>query len=352
MKSAALEKYTVGDVLAYRDTPQLYHTVSDTATVEDALAAMYVHGIVSLPVLRNSGADQAFVDIVSVYDLRDYITSSPTLKEEVDFQLLSGRASGNLTVLQDTVSQVVQSRKHASQEISAHAPLEELVRLFSKLGQHRVLVSDAIDHRTTEPTTTPQVPGANDKGGRQRGISIDSGMSSMSYNSSHSEIVCGLTQYDVVRFIQHHNHELGRTLDTCIEDIAKIHAPLQPSAPHHLPHLTVRDTALDALRLLRDTKCSALPVVDSDGRLITEIAGANLRGLTTGSIGLLGKPVLAYMFGLGLPITNPYIVHRNFTLSQVMAGLLQMNCRRAWLVDDDERPIAIVSLTDVLNHFL
>ncbi|KAJ2499971.1 hypothetical protein GGH96_003082 [Coemansia sp. RSA 1972] len=339
MKTRALEKYTVRDVLEYRGHPQLQHTVSECDTVGDALELMYAHDVVSLPVFGGSNGDQVFVDIVSVYDLRDYITNSQGLKEEVDFQILSGRASGKPTVLDDTVAQVVRSRKHASQEVSMRMPLEELVKLFATYGQHRVLV-------TANDDDNARVPGT-----RKRGVSVDSGCSSASMQSN-ANTVCGLTQYDVVRFIQHHNHELGSSLDTPILDVARVHAPLSPSARGHMPHITVRDTALHALVLLRDSHNSALPVVDADGRLVTEFASTMLRGLTHNSIGLLGKPVLAYMFGLRMRVLSPYVVHENFTLSQVMSGLLRMNCRRAWLADREERPVAVISLTDVLNHFL
>ncbi|KAJ2541942.1 hypothetical protein GGF49_003256 [Coemansia sp. RSA 1853] len=349
MKTRALEKYTVRDVLEYRGHPQLQHTVRESDTVEDALELMYAHDIVSLPVFGGSGqTDQAFVDIVSVYDLRDYITNSQGLKEEVDFQILSGRASGKPTVLDDTVAQVVKSRKHASREVSMRMPLEQLVQLFATYGQHRVLVTATdMDNDTHANDDNAQVP----NGTRKRGVSVDSGCSSASMQSN-AHTVCGLTQYDVVRFIQHHNHELGSSLDTPILNVARVHAPLEPSARGHMPHITIRDTALRALVLLRDSHNSALPVVDADGRLVTEFAATMLRGLTASSIGLLGKPVLAYMFGLRMPVLSPYIVHENFTLSQVMSGLLRMNCRRAWLVDREERPVAVISLTDVLNHFL
>ncbi|KAJ2804856.1 hypothetical protein H4R20_002340, partial [Coemansia guatemalensis] len=74
MKTAALEKYTVRDVLEYRGNPQLYHTINDVGTVEDALGLMRDHDIVSLPVFDSNS--QSFVDIVSVYDIRDYIIHS------------------------------------------------------------------------------------------------------------------------------------------------------------------------------------------------------------------------------------------------------------------------------------
>ncbi|KAJ2710367.1 hypothetical protein H4R19_003781 [Coemansia spiralis] len=345
MKAAALEKYTVRDVLAYRGHPQLHLSVDDTSDIESALALMGSHDIVSVPVFGTAG--ESFVDIVSVYDIRDYITRAAGLEDEVAHQLLSGHPSGKHTVLQDTVAQVVRSRKHESQAISAAAPLADLVRLFTTLGHHRVLVSD-VDPQHLAADDAVEVPGES----RKRGYSVDSGCSAASFGhdeSSGRKAVCGLTQYDVVRFIQHHNHELGHALDAPVAAVAHARGPVDGGA---MPRLTVRDTALAALRLLRDTHCSALAVVDADGRLVTEVAGASLRRLSTHSLGLLGKPVLAYMFGLQLPVEGPYVVHDGFTVGQVMAGLLWTNCRRAWLVDRDVRPVAVVSLTDILAHFL
>ncbi|KAJ2846327.1 hypothetical protein IWW36_004404 [Coemansia brasiliensis] len=341
MKAAALEQYTVQDILEYRGNSTLFYSIDENNSIENALALMYAHDIVSLPVFSTDSTHK-FIDIVSVYDLRDYIMHAPELEKEVDFQLLSGRPSGKSTVLQDTIAQVVQSRKHASQEVSADMPLEELIRLFTTYKQHRVLVTNVPTQANVQ-----KVPDI----GRKRGDSIDSGCSAASQSNSDTA-VCGLTQYDVVRFIQHHNHQLGSLLDAPALAIAQTHPSLRQAAPKHMPHITVRDTALKALATLSSTHASALPVVDYDGRLVTEIAGTSLRALTTRNIGLLGKPVLAFMFNLHMPVTRPYIIHENFTLSQIMTGLLQMNCRRAWLVDRDDRPIAVISLTDVLYHFL
>ncbi|KAJ1786634.1 hypothetical protein LPJ59_005893, partial [Coemansia sp. RSA 2399] len=312
--------------------------------------------------------DGAFVDILSVYDLRDYIVNSPGLDDEVAFQLLSSHASGKPTVLQTTVAQVVGSRKHASQEIDAQASLESLMRLFTVRGQHRVLVTGMTrleDDGAHLPEAAQQVP----KSQRERGGSVDSGCSSLSSSNEHDHdgygyhgaeqhaatengsngSVCGLTQYDVLRFIQHHNHELGhRILDTSVTDIMKE----LPQQHLSLSKITVRDPALHALRQLAAAHASALPVVDYDGKLITEVAGTSMRSLTMQTLGLLGKPVLAYMFGLRMPMDDPYIVHPTFNISQIMSGLLRMNCRRAWVVDSDQRPLAVISLADVLGHFL
>ncbi|KAJ2379929.1 hypothetical protein GGI05_006477, partial [Coemansia sp. RSA 2603] len=283
------------------------------------------------------------------------------LEDEVQFQLLSGRPSGNATALEHTIAQVVQSRKHASKEISASASLEQLLQLFTTRGQHRVLVTD-LDLPTSHNNSAPLVPQTQDNTngnrsstGRPRGRSVDSGCSSstVEYLDGGNVVVCGLTQYDVVRFIQHHNHEVGHALDASAMDIAM--ERMSGGAPMRLPqipHLSIRDSALYAMEKLRDTQASALPVVDNDGRLITEVAGTGMRRLNSRNIGMLGKPVLAFMFNLGMSVTQPYVVHEGFTLSQIMSGLLRMNCRRAWLVDRESRPIAVISLTNVLQHFL
>ncbi|KAJ2505374.1 hypothetical protein GGI11_007037 [Coemansia sp. RSA 2049] len=82
MKVPALGKYTVRDVLDYRGSATLHHSVAESDTIEDALALMNRLDIVSVPVFgcpgeSKPGGGGAFVDIVSVYDLRDYIVNSP-----------------------------------------------------------------------------------------------------------------------------------------------------------------------------------------------------------------------------------------------------------------------------------
>ncbi|KAJ1734909.1 hypothetical protein LPJ72_002128 [Coemansia sp. Benny D160-2] len=367
MKVPALAKYTVRDVLDYRGSATLHHSVAESDTIEDALALMHRLDIVSVPVFRCPGEAKpggaSFVDIVTVYDLRDYIVNSPGLDDEVEFQLLAGHASGNATVLQTPVARVVGSRTHAPREIAASAPLESLLRLFVEHSQHRVLVTGVGSDTERGDSGAQQVPQPN----RKRGASVDSGCSSLlsaspgSSSSAHDEAadtagghlshgaVCGLTQYDVLRFVQHHNHELGHgVLDTTVGELVgrRQHRPLPA-------RVAVRDSALHALRLLSDARASALPVVDGDGRLVAEVAGASLRGLTTQSIALLGKPVLAYILGLRIaPRTDPYVVAPSFTVAQIMYGMLRINCRRAWVVDSRERPLAVVSLADVLGLLL
>ncbi|KAJ2038253.1 hypothetical protein H4S04_008394 [Coemansia sp. S16] len=366
-----IEQFTVRDVLSHRGYPTLRHPINDTATVQEALTQMRKHNAVSLPVLSSSNKDRPLVDVISVYDLRDYIIHSPGLDNEVQLQLLSGRASGARTVLSDTVAQVVASRKHATQEISATAPLESLIRLFSTLGHHLVLVTgvqskDAV-HRVPRSSS--------DEPRRRREWSIGSGCSSStlgyadSFDWEYSDDdedstsqMWGLTQYDVLHFIQHHNHQLGHPiLDMPATSIAST-KPLtatavisqSPDSRHTplLPALTIRDSALSAMKQLRDSHTSALPVVDIDGRLIAEIAGTGMRYLTEDKIGFLGKPVLAFIYGLQLPKANPYVIHEHFTMSQIMTGLLRMNSYRAWLVDSEERPICAISTTDILSFLL
>ncbi|KAJ2742151.1 hypothetical protein GGI20_004688 [Coemansia sp. BCRC 34301] len=375
MKARALEQYTVRDVLCHRGYPTLRHPISDAATIQDALAQMRKYNAVSLPVLSSSATttedarQRPLVDVVSVYDLRDYIIHAPGLDSEVQLQLLAGRASGARTVLSDSVAQVVASRKHATQEISAHAPLEELIRLFSTLGHHRVLVTGVDEIKDSAPHSVPRI--SSDMH-RNREWSIDSGCSSSTLgypddtndweydddddDDDSTRQMWGLTQRDVLHFIQHYNHQLGHPIldmpATSIASTKPLSATAQTSSPQLLPTLNIRDSALSAMKLLRDSHTSALPVVDIDGRLVAEIAGTGMRYLTPDKIGLLGKPVLAFIYGLQLPKANPYVIHEHFTMSQIMTGLLRVNSYRAWLVDYEERPVCAISITDILGYLL
>ncbi|KAJ2008490.1 hypothetical protein H4R26_000186 [Coemansia thaxteri] len=386
MRAAAFDNFSVRHVLEHRSYPTLRHPVSDSTTVQDALAVMRKYNAVSLPVLGHipdsSTSRFPLVDVVSVYDLRDYIIHSPELGKEVEFQLISGRPSGDRTVLGDTMAQVIASRKHATQEIDADAPLESLVRLFSTLGHHRVLVTGVSSDSASSFARSVPNSSSITQGRRRRARewSIGSGCSyaSSSLMGGYPECdddLCddddddedsdgstsrmwGLTQHDILHFIQHNNHLLGHAiLDTSVSDISST-KPLTATAAQekrasHLPILTIRDSAVSAMKQLRDSHTSALPVVDVHGRLVTELAGTSVRYLTETKLGLLGKPVLAFLYGLGLSAATPYVIHEHFNLSQILTGLLlRMNTDRAWLVDAEDRPICAISTTDILNHLL
>ena len=113
----------------------------------------------------------------------------------------------------------------------------------------------------------------------------------------------------------------------------------------------IHDTALSAFKKLHDLRLGALGILDADGSLVTELAGTSLRWLTSSNIHLLGKPVLAYLFGLNRSITVPYVCRDGFTISQLATGLLKTRARRAWVVDRMNRPIGVITLTDILSMF-
>ena len=93
--------------------------------------------------------------------------------------------------------------------------------------------------------------------------------------------------------------------------------------------------------------------VDSNGALVAEMSAADLRGLNPDRIQHLNRPVLVYLKTCQNEgnVKQPLSCRTKFTLGQVLSGLVRNHGHRSWLVDEENRPIGCITLSDVLSLF-
>lgn len=295
-------QYTVQDVLDYqRNTLSSKHSLPIHSTIQEALQQMDLHNLTTLPISHHHDTQ------VSIQDLLDFIVHFPTLANEVQFQLLSLHPSGKSTVLDLPLADVLaHTPQHLSPQIESTQSLTELLHLL-----------------------------------------VDSPQQQVSTTTNKGQVVTG---FDVLKFIQHHNDQIPHP----VLDMALGQLPLtqkQQQAHDHPAEISIHETALHALKQLDSIHVGALPVVDGEGKLVTALAASSIRRLTHRNLSLLGKPVLAYLYGTHLEF--PYLVQDNFLLSQVMSGMAQMNTQRAWLVtprQQFERKIEVKDILYIILH--
>jgi CBS-domain-containing membrane protein len=151
-----------------------------------------------------------------------------------------------------------------------------------------------------------------------------------------------------------HNHQLGKILDTYASEVSNRTNRLigrnnllgQPSS------ITIHDQALIAFKKIHQDGVSAVAVVGDDGRLVGEVSAADLRGLNRERLSDLTKPVIMFLKSSKGDLTKPLTCHGKFTLSQVMAGIIRSKAHRVWVVDEDDVPIGVITLSDILSMFL
>ncbi|KAG0234916.1 hypothetical protein BGX31_004425 [Mortierella sp. GBA43] len=347
-----LANKTVADVLNEKQNSQALIDIHVTTTVEkvfetlesngksppppDAVTLPFVHhpDILSVPVYRVFNNVKDYVAIIDAYDLLSAL-------EERGFVFESG-STPDTEFLSMPVAILVGMTRASSKlwTCQPNLPLTQLIELFTKHRVHRILVLEQ----------TPARPGDTD---------ADDDADSVPQQDPKGRLV---SQTDVIRYLLEHNHELGPILDSPAERAAG-HALLfsdeylDTAAADRLKHtpatIPINNPAWAGLQKMSTTHASCVAVVDSNGALVAEMSAADLRGVNPNRIRDLTRPVLVYLKSLqGGELKRPLSCRPQFSLGQLLSGLTLNHGHRSWLVDDEDRPIGCISLSDILSMFL
>ncbi|KAG0057063.1 hypothetical protein BGZ83_001912 [Gryganskiella cystojenkinii] len=335
--AAFLATQTVEDVLRAKNHDHPLIDIHVTATVEKVFETLLSNDILSVPVYRNFNNVKDYVAIIDTYDLLSSMA-------ERGFEFESG-SRPDTEFLSMPVAILVGMTKSSSKlwTCQSSLPLTKLFELFTKHRVHRILVLEETPVRSDDVDQDDDNEAAQPPRKQPNGRLV--------------------SQTDVIKFLLEHNHQLGSVLDTTAEQTAG-HALryaqeyLDSAAAVQLKQtpatITINCVALTALQTMSTSQASCVAIVDSNGALVAEMSAADLRGLNPGRIQDLNKPVLVYLKtcqGQG-NLKRPLSCRTRFSLGQVLSGLVRSHGHRSWLVDEEDRPIGCITLSDVLSLFL
>lgn len=108
--------------------------------------------------------------------------------------------------------------------------------------------------------------------------------------------------------------------------------------------------AFESLALFRIT---GVAVVNKDRQLVDTLSAFDLNGLLIESIGNVMKPVKEYLHPLSeLRPVAPVSFTKDRPLSAIIGRLAEMGLHRAWIVDESNIPVGVVTLTDICDALL
>ncbi|KAG0361711.1 hypothetical protein BC939DRAFT_502647 [Gamsiella multidivaricata] len=334
-----LASKTVADVLREKKMDQPLIDIPVTATVEKVFETLQSNDILSVPVYRRFNNVKDYVAIIDTYDLLSTL-------EERGFAVENG-TKPDMEFLSMPVAILVGMTKSSSKLWTCQPtlPLTQLIELFTKHRVHRILVLDTI----------PAKPNAFEINNNEDDDSAEAGPR----QEPKGQLI---SQTDVVRYLLGHNHELGPILDSAATTAAG-HALrfsdeyLDTAKADQLKHapalIPMNSPAWAALQKMASTHASCVAIVDSHGALVAEMSAADLRGVNPSRIQDLNRPVLVYLkTSQGGTLRPPLSCRAQFSMGQLLSGLVLNHAHRSWLVDDEERPIGCISLSDVLSAFL
>ncbi|KAF9298362.1 hypothetical protein BGZ88_007015 [Linnemannia elongata] len=332
-----LATHTVADVLSEKKQDHDLIDIQVTATVETVFETLLANDILSVPVYRKFNNRKDYVAIIDAFDLLS------TLEEQ---GLSSDSAKGlNTEFLSMPVAILVGMTKGSSKlwTCKPSISLTQLIELFTKHRVHRILVLEDIPVRTDQADTEENTAIEQEQQARK---------------PSAGRLI---SQTDVIRYLLEHNHELGPILDTSATSFAGqalkyADEYLDEATASKLKRtpvsITIQSQAWDALQKMSISHATCVAIVDSDGALVAEMSAADLRGINPNRIEDLHRPVLVYLKACQGSLKRPLSCRARFSLGQLMSGVVRNHAHRSWLVDDEDRPVGCITLSDILAVFL
>lgn len=164
--------------------------------------------------------------------------------------------------------------------------------------------------------------------------------------NEHKRLQNIITQSSVVNFIYFKQHIFGDFLD---EKLSKFKSSGNP-----VISVYDDDVTIEAFKLMRDLRISAVGVLDNNDKLIGTISVKDLRVIVPGLTIMqrLYVPVGEYRKKMQMETGAPELsitCTMNSTLRDILRKFHDNKIHRIWIVDKDNIPIDVVSLRDFLE---
>jgi len=308
-----LREWMIADFLRASDGHFHLEYVEDEDILLTLMEKMKKHNITSLPV--RDTRTKKFLGIVDVLDLTTYaITKFSTLHRQAyeSYQQMESFAKTKVKYLFDL------SGRNKWITLNERRPFGELVKALSDRHTHRVGI-------------------INDRG----------------------EVVGLVSQSAVVRFFYANRRNLDEkfhvVLSEKVEDWYHVHQ-------QRLFTINQNAHVYDAFRKIWELQVTGLAVVDESGHLVANISASDIK--RTRYYPIIGqmvkdlyKPIKEF---LRIPEPGkmfkrkdhiPFFVHKGETMEKALEIIVENNVHRVFVTDGTAKPIAVISLCDILRKF-
>eukprot|EP01124_Arcella_intermedia_P030816 TRINITY_DN6820_c0_g1_i1.p1 TRINITY_DN6820_c0_g1~~TRINITY_DN6820_c0_g1_i1.p1 ORF type:complete len:519 (+),score=68.02 TRINITY_DN6820_c0_g1_i1:32-1588(+) len=275
--------------------------------LERALSRINTHNILSLPVVDEDSPNGAVIGLLDVLDIissvSENIESSNTQRP---------RRNMLFTSIADVMNK---EGRHPTYLTSTSTSLKDVIHQFANTGIQRVMV---VERNITE------------------GV--------VEQNKPEDTVVGLLTQSDLIRFIAENFMWMKR----------------EPVFSKTLRELNIGqrepitvDCSTPAYKVFLEIhkKCrEGVAMVDNNGKLVANVSASNIKGMTRRNYQLLFRPIIQYLSRdrkrgwWQLPICTTL----DTPLSTVVLQFVASKVHRMYIVDNDDKPVGEVSLTDVM----
>lgn len=149
-----------------------------------------------------------------------------------------------------------------------------------------------------------------------------------------------ITQTDVIRFAFAKKDQFPEFAKT-VEELKL------GGCPNDLYTLKSNETALMGFRKMDMEYYFAVPIVDPDtGVLVGTLSASDIRNVSPDNIHQVKLPVKEFL----TKFREPVVAKKGTTMETIVRNILTSGVHRVWLVDDGNKPIGVVSLSDIISR--
>jgi len=324
---ALLSEWTLSRYLATRP-PSHVLTLETEMTLGAALAALHRHRMLSAPVAIANG------DVVGFLSVRDAVAA---FLAGVYPGLLRGSTSDTASLADDIAA--------AGTEFC-----ERELRAIAYGGDGQLLFKA----RTTASLYDVAQGFLLDAARPQHRVAVwDLGGGFDAQGDDAMRVTGVVSQTDLVRFLVRHATDLG---DLCALPLDAVGLAMK-----RVVTLPASTTALQAFAAMAAAGVSAAGITSAvGGPLVANLSASDLRGITASGWGLLALPVTDFIMqqnskaapdahGSGAAISPLHSVRPSSTLGDALAKFDARGVHHLWVLDDDHKPLGIITPTDVLK---
>jgi len=172
-------------------------------------------------------------------------------------------------------------------------------------------------------------------------------------NPQTNKIENFVTQSTLIQYFAKNSAKLGKYADCTLSELG--------FKPKHVYAVKETDIAIEAFKLMSEHKITGVPIVDSEGEIITNVSSRDLRNVLTDNTFFekLQYPVEKFVSDLksktfmhNAETMYPKICCKfTNTFVEVLHKLAATKIHRIYVVDNAEKPIGVISLDDIVSKF-
>eukprot|EP00798_Chlamydomonas_sp_ICE-L_P022054 gene22054-29119_t len=327
------------------------------ATLADALKALSTNKILSIPVLDD---ENEYIGCISIGDVLRGLERSMEANLGENY---TDRIAGVSVSEMDAIGKFFSEKNIGAMLHEADLWLrgEETTTLMTLVKKGFCINGPKVHHRIyicdpAKPTHT-----LTQRGGKT--TVIDNAPGSKKDGASSWRPTDVVSQGDVIKFLWQNKAKLGETVNLTLESL--------DLADTFVYSVTADTPALVAFHNMAVDHKSGVAIVDSDGKLIGDIAAEDLRDIPIQSFGILLLPVgefVSIIHGQGpsveealsgkksesspvelLKATPMQTCKAGSSLGEMLDLLIGHSLHRIYVVDEEGKPKSIVTQTDILQ---